>query len=200
MSCRSPVSIPFDGQMCRDNTFARLQPVAAAVPDLPERFGITEELTNCMLWNGSYTIVVKASGYNGKKNDDRVRLDYYISPGRVTPPGWECPFPGFRETYPLWLPATPFYVSDRELTGPIVKEGELPDSKQFDDNGYVRDGYVVGRFPDGTRLDLAGDFGVFPGFDTTLYKGVVSAKLERAQDGTWKATDGVVGGRIRSEI
>lgn len=30
---------PFDGQLCRDNMFARLTPVAAAVPEIGRRFG-----------------------------------------------------------------------------------------------------------------------------------------------------------------
>ncbi|HMI93701.1 MAG TPA: hypothetical protein VK509_20145, partial [Polyangiales bacterium] len=77
VACKSPApQLPFDGQLCRDNTFARLQPVAAMVPEIGANFGIAESVFNCELWRGSYNIVTKISGYNGQPNDPHVRVDF----------------------------------------------------------------------------------------------------------------------------
>lgn len=192
--------IPFDGNLCRDNTFARLQPTVAAVPCIPQALGISEDLTNCNLWNGNFTIVVKVSRYNGTPNDDSIRVDYYVSPGLQLPPGWECPRDDFRQ-FPRWLASTPWTIADRELTGPIVSPGELPDSIQFDETGYVRDGYLVAGIPNGANLDLAGENGVglFPGFDLRIFGGFISARLEQQQDGTWSGLDGIVAGKVRGD-
>lgn len=92
--------IPFDGELCRDNTFASLQPVAAAVPEIGERFGISEAEFNCNLWRGSYTVVTRLSGYNGRPNDSDVRVDLYISPGSEREQPWQCPSEDFATRYP----------------------------------------------------------------------------------------------------
>ncbi len=196
--------IPFDGELCRDNTFAKLQPVAAAVPDLGPKLGIGEDVTNCFLWNGAFTIVARVSRYNGMPNDDDVRVDYYISPGLEAPPGWSCFdvndefLAGYKEQFPRWLASARWRISDAELSGPVVEPGQLPDSIHFDNEAFVRDGYLVGNVPDGTNLDLAGDDDARPGFDIIIQKATITAKLEREQAGTWSAVDGVIGGRIIS--
>jgi len=88
-SCRAPTEqIAFDGALCRDNTFASLQPVAAAAPEVGKRFGISENEFNCNLWRGSYTMILRVSGYNGQPDDANVRVDMYVSPGTVTDRGW----------------------------------------------------------------------------------------------------------------
>ncbi len=204
-STGAPAAIAFDGETCRDNTFARLQPVAAAVPDIGIRFGLSEEAINCQLWSGNFNNITKVSGYNGEANDDQVRVDYYRSAGVTAPSGWDCLdgngvlLTDFRETFPRWLTSSAWFVGDADLTGPIVEPGQLPDSIFADPNAYVRDGYLVVRFPDGTPFHLPGDNAPYPGFKIILNQVVWVAKPERAQDGTWRMLDGLVSGRMMPE-
>lgn len=188
--------IPFDGELCRDNTFASLQPVAAAVPEIGERFGISEDEFNCNLHRGTYTVVSRISGYNGLPNDSNVRVDLYISPGAARSQPWQCPSEGFATQYPLWRLADRFKIDPGNLTGPIAKEGSLPDSSVSDPQAYVRDGYLVARLPDGAVVRLAADGTRYRGFSLKSYKSVWSGRLERGQDGRWQIHDGLAAGRV----
>jgi cysteine-rich repeat protein len=198
MSCAPAVSqIPFDGELCRDNTFARQQPIVAAVPELGEVFGLSEDAFNCSLWQGAYNQITRLSGYNGRQNDGTVRLDFYTSPGLETLPAWSCPYEGYRDDYPLWRPSSPWYVDGDELDGEIDTPGALPPSTRFVDDAFVRDGYLVAFLPADFDIRFAGDRAAFPGWNMQLQGAVLTGKLVRAQDGTWRIEDGLVGGRIR---
>lgn len=188
--------IPFDGELCRDNTFASLQPVAAAVPEIGERFGISEMEFNCNLWRGSYTVVTRLSGYNGEANDADVRVDVYISPGTEREQPWRCPDEDFASRYPIWRLSEKFKVDPTNFVGEAAAEGELPDSDVSDPHGFVRDGYLVFKVPDGAVVRLAGDGTRYRGFALKTYKGIYTSRLERAQDGRWHMHDGMVGGRV----
>jgi cysteine-rich repeat protein len=190
--------IPFDGELCRDNTFASLQPVAAAVPEIGARFGIGEAEFNCNLWRGSYTVIARMSGYNGRPNDSQVRVDVYISPGLVRPMPWECPSEDFASQYPLWRLSNEFKIDPGNLAG-TSQDGELPESTVFDADGYVRDGYLVFRIPDGSLVRLAGDGTRYRGFSMKTYQGIWTSRLEREQDGRWHMHDGMAAGRVRRE-
>ncbi|HET8938239.1 MAG TPA: hypothetical protein VFN67_32570 [Polyangiales bacterium] len=191
--------IPFDGESCRDNTFASLQPVAAAVPEIGQRFGISEDEFNCNLRRGTYTVVTRLSGYNGRPDDSEVRVDLYISPGLVREQPWQCPTEDFATLYPLWRLSDPFKIDPANLTGPIAKEGSLPDSSVSDPQAYVRDGYLISHLPDGAVLRLAADGTRYRGFALKSYKSVWSGRLERAQDGRWHMHDGLAAGRVMGD-
>ena len=186
---------PFDGEGCRDNTFARLQPIAAQVPEIGGTFGLDEESFNCGLWSGAYNVITKLAGYNGKANDDAVEVSLYASPGLETPPGWSCPFPGFRDAYPRWRVSSPWLISADDLVEPISTPGQLPDSK-IKGTGYVRNGYLVVFLPDNAVTRLPGDRAPFPGFTLVTQKGLFIGRLLQLQDGTWAIEDGLQVGRI----
>jgi cysteine-rich repeat protein len=188
--------IPFDGELCRDNTFASLQPVAAAVPEIGERFGISEAEFNCNLWRGSYTMVTRLSGYNGQANDSDVRVDFYISPGLVRAQPWQCPTEDFASRYPLWRLSDKFKVDPTSFVGAADEASELPESSVADPHGYVRDGYLVFKLPDGALIRLAADGTRYRGFALKTYQSIYTSRLERAQDGRWHMHDGMVGGRV----
>jgi cysteine-rich repeat protein len=200
-SCRPGTDqIPFDGELCRDNTFASLQPVAAAVPEIGQRFGISEAEFNCNLWRGSYTLVSRVSGYNGLANDANVRVDIYISPGLARPQPWQCPTEDFASLYPLWRLASEFKIDPANLAPGMAPEmGKLPDSTVSDTEAYVHDGYLVAHFPDESLVRLAADGTRYRGFALIAQKSVWTGRLEREQDGRWHVRDGMAAGRIRSD-
>jgi cysteine-rich repeat protein len=198
-SCRaSTMQIAFDGALCRDNTFASLQPVAAAVPEVGRRFGIGESVFNCNIWRGSYNMLWKLSNYNGNSDDSDVRVDFYVSPGLSRLPGWECPVDGFESKYPLWRPATPWLIDPATLTGSISTASKLPASTVADPHAYVRGGYLVASFPDGASVRLAGDGTKFRGFAMRVHQAVWTGQLYKGQDDIWRMRDGLFAGRIRS--
>jgi len=190
-------TIPFDGEECRDNTFAKLQPVIAAVPEIGERFGLSEEVFNCELWRGGWNNVVRISGYNGELNDSIVRVDFYQSAGIQETLPWACPSEGFKDKYPRWLPSRKWSIVKDQLTGPVTAPGTLPDSKTADPEAYVRDGYLVARLPDDAPQGFSGATTSYRGFKFKAQKGVYVGRLVKAQDGTWNIQDGVTSGRMR---
>lgn len=199
-SCRtaSP-QIPFDGDQCRDNTFARLQPVAAMVPDLGTVFGLSEDVFNCALHNGDYSIVTKISGYNGELDDDAVRLDMYTSVGTEPPAPWECPEENFAATHPLWRATHKWLIDESLLQGAYETEGELPPSSLGTDEAYVRGGYIVAMLPPDAIIRMAGDNALYPGFAVKLQQGMLVGRLTRTREGTWNVRDGMLTGRFKNQ-
>ena len=199
-SCRAPTEqIAFDGSLCRDNTFASLQPVAAAVPEIGKRFGIAESEFNCNLWRGTYTVILRVSGYNGQPDDSSVRVDSYISPGMEKPRPFQCPDEDYATSYPtVWRAAPPWKIDPDTLVGPITQEGVLPSSKVSDPQAYVRNGYLIAQFPDDTLVRFAADGTRYRGFAMKVQKSVWTGKLALGQDNVWKIRDGMFGGRVRS--
>jgi cysteine-rich repeat protein len=200
VSCRSVTrQIPYDGELCRDNTFASLQPIAAQVPEIGGTFGISEDVFNCELWHGSYNVIMRVSGYNGRANDSQVRVDFYVSGGLERQPAWRCPLEDYRDTYPLWRTSATWTIDEDSLSGPIEEAGTLPDSTIADPNAYVRQNYLVARLPDGALLRLAGDGQPYRGFPLVVQQGLWIGHLLRGQDGTWTVRDGLAAGRTRKE-
>lgn len=196
VSCRSLApQIPFDGELCRDNIFASLQPIAAQVPEIGDRFGISEEVFNCGLWNGSYNVIMRIRGYNGRVDDSQVRVDFYVSNGLERAALWECPLENYRDTYPLWRASLPWRIDESTLTGPVEQQGRLPDSEVADPEAYVKHGYLVARLPDGALLRLAGDGMPYRGFPLRVQRGLWVGHLRLGQDGTWNLRDGLATGR-----
>ncbi|HET8932833.1 MAG TPA: DUF4215 domain-containing protein [Polyangiales bacterium] len=198
VSCRgSTARIPFDGELCRDNSFGNLQAIAAAMPEVGERFGLNQERVNCGLWRGDFSIVMRLSGYNGKPDDSKVRLDLYAATGLQTLPPWTCPREDFLTRYPHWRQSAPWHIDSAALSGEVDQAGQLPSSNVHDDNAYVRDGYLVATFPKDVALRFMGDREMYRGFAFTLHRSVWTGKLSRSQDSTWQISDGLIGGRIR---
>ena len=195
----STAMLPFDGELCRDNIFASLKPVAAAVPEIGKRFGISEALFNCNLWRGSYNMMWKISNYNGMPNDSDVRVDFYVSPGLARLPPWECPLENFNEMYPSWRTVNPWQVDTASLSGTSTDPSAWPGSKIADEHAYVRGGYLVANPPDGVVMRLADTGKKVRGFALTVDKGVWTGKLALAPDNTWRMTDGLAAGRVKSE-
>ena len=183
LGCK-PVSagVPLDGAYCRDNTFGRLGYQAAAAPETSKSYGLNSEGFNCALCVGAYNYLFRITGYNGNANDDRVRVDFYPSPGldRLLP--WDCASDDWKK-HPCFSPDDKWQIRDDILTGPVGAAGDIPASKLFDDNAYVRQGTLVLNLPEDTLF-------WFPG-----QRALATAKLDRGKDGIWRATDGVVAGR-----
>lgn len=199
-SCKpAAAQLPFDGAACRDANFARYQPVVSLTRELGNLLGLTESAINCSLYNGRFNMILKVSGYNGEPNDNAVRLDAYDSSGFVQAPLFKCPLDDFASLYPIWLPSSRWVVGERDLMGPIETPGQLPDSKRFSLDAYVRDGYLVVFPPKDFEINLPGDNAAFPGWSMTLTESVMTGRLQRGQDETWQLVDGLFGGRLGSE-
>jgi hypothetical protein len=195
-SCKPTVpQISIDGHACRDNTFGRLEYAAALVPELSKTYGLNDDAFNCALCVGDYNFLFRVSGYNGEENDDQVRVDLYPSPGLELPLPWDCTNPSWKD-HPCFTPDNQFTVSTDSMTSPRPGP-DLPEAKVFDANAYVRDGYLVVRFPDDTYFWFPGYKALVVAYPVKLQKGIVAGKLSRGGDGVWRIADGIVGGRVR---
>lgn len=196
VSCRAGIGTPPDGVGCRDNMFARLEPVAADQPSLGGPFGISENAFNCELHRGSFSILIKVSGYNGEANDDQVRLDFYMSPGVDRVQAWECPDAGWENRAP-WLASFPWKVNAAMLSGQPPGTGQLANSTLNDPDAFVKSGYLVGDLPDGAEMRFIGDNAVAAGFSLKFFKGLFVARPVLGNDGLWAAEDGLLAGRVK---
>lgn len=200
VSCQASSGIPADGVGCRDNTFAKLVPMASAI-SATQPFGVSQQAYNCSFYRGSFNIIVKISDYNGTANDDTVRLDAYMSPGLEDDlPTWDClsdPTP--QKDQVTWLPTQRWYVDQAGLSGPITTPGQLPPAKKiFDAAAYVRQGYLVVRMPDGAEIRFIGDNSKYPGFSLILYGGELVGHLHKNADSLWVLDDTLVVGRTKA--
>jgi cysteine-rich repeat protein len=197
LGCRNQgPATPFDGQLCRDNSFGRLQPVISIIPDLGPKLGLSEDAFNCQLWRGGYNMLLRLSGFNGEQNDLHVRVDYYLSPGLEDAAAWKCPMPDYRTNYARWRSGRKWAVDDSSFKTPIKTDGELPDSTFADGDAYVKYGYLVARVPEGTQQGFIGDADPYRGFLFPAHQGVFVGRLSQGQDGTWEIGDGLIAGRI----
>lgn len=193
-SCRAATAeITFDGELCRDNRFARVQAMLARIPEIGEHYGLREETFNCNLHRGTYNVIVKLSGYNGQLDDPEVRVDFYASPGLARLPPWNCDDAEAAD-YPSWSASAAWNIDPENLAGAIADEGSLPESKVADPKAFVREGYLVAELPDGAQLRLAGAGHRYRSFALTTRKTVWTGALRQQQDGTWRIHDGLVAG------
>jgi cysteine-rich repeat protein len=200
VSCRpTHQQIPSDANGCRDNEFANAFAIISHVPEVGGRFGLDETSIDCGLWRGSYNVIVRVTDYNGRADDDHVRVDWYASAGIDPQPSWLCPTDDFQNRYPLWRKTSTWPVDEQDLSEPVLDPKQLPLSRIADQDAYVRDHYLVSRFPDGASLRLPGDGQPFRGLALAVHQGIWTGRLSQAPDGTWRITDGLVGGRVRTE-
>jgi hypothetical protein len=195
-SCQPTVpQISIDGRDCRDNTFGRLEYAVALIPELSKKYGLNDDAFNCALCVGHYNYLFRVSGYNGEENDDKVRLDLYPSPGLEKPLPWDCADPSWKDR-PCFTPDNEFSVASDSMSQPRPGPN-LADAKIFDDNAYVRDGYLIVSFPANTLLWFPGYKALVVAYPINLQHGIVAGKITRGGDGVWRITDGTIGGRVR---
>lgn len=187
-------AVPLDGAYCRDNNFGKLSYLATTAPETSEGYGLTGDGFSCALCVGAYNYLFRLTGYNGEANDDSVRVDLYPSPGLDTLLPWDCKDKDWKKN-PCFLPDDKWQIREDVLVGAPSGTGDLPASKLFDANAYVRENTLVVTLPDNTLFWFPGERRVATAFPVTLRKGVVSAKIERGKDGIWRATDGIIAGR-----
>ncbi len=201
MGCTTAAGgVPADGQGCRDNVFAQIEPQLAADPALGAALGFDENDFDCELYRGGFNILFKISQYNGKLDDDQVRVDLYMSPGLATVPNWKCGSGDAWKGQTAWLPTQPWLVDQAGLSGPIGPKGGLPDAVNvYDPTAYVKAGYLVAHIPDGDELRFIGDQTSHNGFAFILQGGLVTAHLFQNQDTLWAADDAMITGRIRRD-
>ncbi|MBX3213008.1 MAG: hypothetical protein KF850_13305 [Labilithrix sp.] len=195
-SCKAGASqLPRDGRYCRDNTFGKLEYSAALVPQLAKKYGLSDDAFNCALCVGHYTFLIRITGYNGQPNDDRVRIDLYPSPGLERPLPWSCETSEW-VNQPCFTPDMPWTVQADTLVedrgGP-----NLPDSRIFSADAFVRDGYLVTELPQDTLFWFPGYKGVVVAYPIRLQHSVVVGKLAKGQDRVWRIEDGIIAGRVR---
>lgn len=193
---------PFDGNYCRDNAFGRLSVSAQTIPDLASKYGFSEKAFNCALCIGAYNFIVRLTRYNGTEIDDDVRVDFYPSPGLETPIPWQC-----KAADEFAKPATCFLSDMRfslqsdliststSTTPPSDGSPHVPDALLFDDNAYVRDGYLVTTLPPGAFIWFPGKSNAPLAFPIVFEDATIVGKIGRGQDGTWRIVDGTIGGR-----
>jgi hypothetical protein len=195
-SCRTTGSAtPFDGDYCRDNTFGRFAYQAALVPEISGRYGLNSDTFNCSLCVGYYNFLVKVSGYNGTRNDDRIRIDLYPSTGLETVLPWDCRSDDWKSR-PCFTPDQPWKVQEDVLTGPRTGS-ELPPSRLFVEDAYVRDGYLVSNLPPDTLFWFPGKSPVSTAFPLKIAGGLLVGRVARSVEGLWTVEDGLIAGRAR---
>jgi hypothetical protein len=195
-SCKPTVpQISTDGHDCRDNTFGRLEYAAALVPELSKKYGLSDDAFNCALCVGDYNYLFRISNYNGEANDDSVRVDLYPSPGLDKPLPWDCKDPSWKD-HPCFTPDEKFQVTPDSMSAPQAGP-DLSDSNVFDAAAYVRDGYLVVKFPDNTLVWFPGYKALVVAFPILIQKGLMAGKLTHDVDGVWRITDGTIGGRVK---
>jgi hypothetical protein len=197
-SCKPGASqLPRDGKYCRDNTFGKLEYSAVLVPQIAKKYGLSDDAFNCSLCVGHYSFLIRITAYNGEQNDDRVRVDLYPSPGLEKPLPWDCSQPTW-STQPCFTPDMPWTVLEDAL---VEKRGgpNLPDSKIFSPDAYVRDGYLVMPFPEDTVFWFPGYKSRVVAYPIRIQKGLVVGKLIKGADSVWRIEDGVIAGRVRQQ-
>lgn len=154
--------------------------------------------------NGLWSLLMRVTGYNGEKNDDKVTFIIYTTPGYGDPMGaggagggggggaggaggcGSMPAPGD----PRWDGTDVWPVSSASLLDGVTLD--MP--KYVDVNAYVSDGTLVANVND-TQIDLDGLDGHF---GVKLTAGTVLAPLSNP-DGKWRIEKGIVAARWRWE-
>ncbi len=187
--------VAYDGNYCRDNTFGRLEYQAGLVPEISKKYGLSDDAFNCALCVGHYNFLVRVSGYNGEADDESVRLDLYPSPGLEQVLPWNCADPTWTQR-PCFTPDMPWTVQSDVLAEPRGGP-DLPDSVLFDDQAYVRQGYIVASLPDDTLFWFPGYKALVVAYPIRFQRSVVTGRLARGNDGSWRIENGVIAGRSR---
>jgi hypothetical protein len=187
-ACANDAGVSADGAGCRDNAFAQLFPAAAATP-LGTTYGISEDKLNCGLHRGSFSLLIRISGYGGGLDDSNVRVDVHPSPGLEQPMPILCDGPLDWKSQLGWLTPLPWQLDEAMLEA-------SGSSKISDPFGYVKNGYLVAQLPDGAVLALVGDSAPYSGLSLRLFGAILTARIGRDADGAWMLQDGLIAGRL----
>jgi hypothetical protein len=194
-ACTSSGGPRADGAGCRDNALAEIFPAAAAT-ELGTTYGVSEDKLNCGLHRGSFSLLIRISGYGGGLDDSNVRVDLYPSPGLEQPLSIDCAQGNWKSQLG-WISVHPWRLDQAALDSGAG--GAVVPSKSADPAAYVKNGYLVARLPDGAAFSLIGDSAPYSGLSLRLFKSVITARIERDPDGAWVLRDGVFAGRLRRE-
>ncbi len=194
-SCSNAAGVLADGALCRDNALAKLLSTAPASP-LGAVFGVSEDKLNCGLRQGSFSVLVKITGYDGGPNDSNVRVDVYPALDVEPALPYECTLENWQSQ--LTWDANYVWKLDRDALETPASGIQSP-SKISDPAAYVRNGYLVARFLDPTELSLASGLSVFRGLSLTLFKPVLTGRMTRDLQGLWRIDDGIIAGRTRRD-
>ena len=157
-SCKAGASqLPRDGKYCRDNTFGRLEYSAALVPELSPRS--TACPTTRSTARSASALHVPHPDHRLQRRAERrshphrslsvSRAREAAARGTARDPTWA--------TQPCFTPDMPWTVLEDTLVEKSRGWPRIsPSSKIFDDNAYVRDGYIVMQFPDDTLFWFPG--------------------------------------------
>ena len=201
------VLVPNDGNNCRDNEIGNLFNIASSSPSIGKWFGMTEADWNCEMHRGGLGTMLKVSNYNGKKNDQAVRLDVYTSLGLrdLNDVPWRCrtSIEADLDTQwadrGSWLPNEPWRIAKSSIAFDAVDSGsELPNSKYFDSAAFVRNGYLFARLPEGTDLWLNGKYTAVPGFRLIVHRGLLTGELIKDQSDLWTIDHGLISGVVNA--
>jgi hypothetical protein len=199
-ACANSETVPFDGNNCIDNSIGNLFNIAAQSPSIGDWFGLRESDWNCEMWRGGFSNIYKVSNYNGQPNDDSVKVDLYTSTGLQTLPLWKCrtkidqPLDPNWNTHALWPTKAHWIISEDSISSSADQIGtEVKDSKWEDPAAYVRGGWLVSRFPDGSWIWLDGERTPVPGFREIMHRPLMAVKLVKdKQTGLWSMDQGTL--------
>jgi hypothetical protein len=195
-TCKPSATVPVDGVYCLDNQVGLLDYRLDSNDGLKSVGAATDVEFNCGLCRGHYGFIFGIDGYNGRPNDDVVRVDIYPSPGIVNEPAvmdcsaWpEASGPVCAGSDAVWT------IARDALVNPSASGPGLGRSRYYDPAAYVRDGVLVAKLPDNTVFWFpSGDRGSRPVLPFTLHDTVLLGRLV-SENGAWRFLDGILAGR-----
>jgi hypothetical protein len=199
-SCANAETVPFDGDNCVDNAVGNLFNIVAQSPSLGIWFGMSEADWNCEMWRGGFSVVLKISDYNGQYNDDTVEVDLYTSIGLKVLPQWTCRENVQKLLDPTWnthagWSANMHWIISQDSIDPSARPmaGDVPNSKWRDVSAFVRGGWLVTHFPDGSSLWFDGERTPVPGLRQIMHRSVVAMQLvKNPQTNLWTMENGTL--------
>lgn len=202
--CKLGAAVPFDGLGCIDNAVGKIFNIGATTETVGQYFGLTEQDWNCELHRGGFTTIIKISNYNGKLNDRDVRVDQYVSVGLQIPQNWTCrdtidaPLEPNWWTHAPWLNTRHWKIARRSIDPADESTGDhLPNAIVSDSVAFVRNGYLVAKFPEASEFWWNGENTPVPGFRDVMRNPISVAKIVRKQDLTWELEDGILASVVK---
>jgi hypothetical protein len=125
----------------------------------------------------------------------------YWSTGLKQLPQWSCrssidqPLATDWNTHALWATKAHWIISQDAISPSADQVGtEVKDAKAEDVAAYVRGGWLVTHFPDGSWLWLDGENTPVPGFREIMHRSVMTVKLVHdKQTDLWSMDEGTIG-------
>ena len=182
---------PVDGEYCRDNSFGNLATTLTYAAELTSEFGFGS--FDCALCSGVLNLLVRINGYNGEANDDAIDADFFPSAGLDAPLPISCGTQLLPESV-CFRSFMPWRIDRRVVTG--ANPADSPSTLRSI-NGFVRDGYVTLFLPDGVPIYFPGQHTMIRPLPITLHNGVLTGRIGKGAENTWRIDDGMIGGTTR---